>query len=61
MLECSIKGCREMCSELNVEESQRWVRLRACRCGAYDLRDPRSCTCGDPSEPFTSYWPNLDW
>lgn len=64
MIECSIHGCREFCSEvLNPEGAKRWVRLRACRCGAYDLREPKSCTCqADPSEVIpTTYWPNLDW
>lgn len=64
MIECSIKGCGEFCSEtLNPEGAKHWIRVRACQCGAYDLRTPKSCTCqSDPSDVVqTSYWPNLDW
>lgn len=62
MFECSIKGCGELVAERS-RGVVRWLRLRACRCGAYDLREPKSCTCqADESDVIpTSYWPNLDW
>lgn len=62
MIECSIKGCEEICAD-DGRDLDRWVILRACHCGAYDLRDPKSCTC--PAHPESkvkiTYWPMLDW
>lgn len=62
MYECSIESCGEVVAERG-RDIERWLRLRACRCGAYNLDEPKSCTCrADESESIpTSYWPNLDW
>jgi hypothetical protein len=64
MKNCDIKGCQEFISETLSTESERnrWVEIRACRCGAYNLNEPRPCICSALGESIpTSYWPNLDW
>ena len=64
MLNCSIKGCEECCSEvMNPQQAARWIILRACQCGAYDQRNAKECTCPrHPEHPTPiTYWPRLDW
>ena len=66
MLKCYIKGCHAWVSNLvhlvSSSEIKHWIRIRACRCGAWDTRTPRSCTCHAEDDGYpTSYWPNLDW
>jgi hypothetical protein len=66
MLECSIKGCEATESELlstRPEVLKRWVILMACRCGAYDGRNQKPCSCraDNGSVVPTTFWPNLDW
>lgn len=63
MLQCDIKGCKEIASETltPIEVIKHWIILRACQCGANDLRHPKSCTCRSEGLVPTSYWPNLDW
>jgi len=64
MKTCDIKGCLEIISETlsSEKDRNRWIEIRACRCGAYNLNEPKACTCDGRGEPIpTSYWPNLDW
>lgn len=63
MIECTIKGCTNCVSESLSprEELGRWIIFRACRCGAYNLAEPKSCTCRSEGPVPISYWPNLDW
>lgn len=63
MIFCSIKGCNEFASEyLSPKEIiARWIIVRACRCGAYNIQEQKSCTCRNDGPVPISYWPNLDW
>jgi hypothetical protein len=66
MITCSIKGCSAEISELlstDTATMKRWIILRACRCGAFDARNKKSCTCtAEPGRIVPiQYWPNLDW
>jgi hypothetical protein len=65
MKTCSIKGCHNFISEtLSTQHMRnRWIVLRSCRCGAWDARTPKSCTCGMMEQHAvpTQYWPSLDW
>ena len=65
MIECSIKGCGAVVSEILGEDFvlKHWIMVRACRCGAWDSRNPQACKCQPPegSRVPMSYWPNLDW
>ena len=63
MIQCDIKGCKNFESELlsSKEVLSHWVIFRACRCGAYDHKKPKSCTCSSEGHVKISYWPNLDW
>jgi hypothetical protein len=62
VINCDIKGCGAFESEiLGPEKLEHWIRLKACQCGAWDHRTPKSCTCQSYGPLKTSYWPNLDW
>lgn len=63
MITCTIKDCGEYVSEHFTEKPilARWIIIRACQCGAYDLRNKKSCTCRSEGPVQISYWPNLDW
>lgn len=63
MISCSIKGCDEFVSEyLSPREiAAKWIIIRACRCGAYNIQEHKSCVCHNDGPIPISYWPNLDW
>lgn len=65
MKHCDIKGCHGMVSGLLSSQAARarWIEVRACRCGAWDASQQKSCTCVVDENPEipTTYWPNLDW
>jgi hypothetical protein len=64
MIQCDIKGCTALMSDIvspNREELKRWIILRACLCGAYNLKKPKPCTCRQEGFVPVSFWPNLDW
>lgn len=63
MIRCTIRGCDEFASEIFTDKAllARWIIVRACRCGAYDLKQHKSCTCKSEGPVPISYWPNLDW
>jgi hypothetical protein len=63
MIYCTIKGCTNCASETLTPQAilSRWVIFRACRCGAYNLAENKSCTCRSEGAVPVSYWPNLDW
>jgi hypothetical protein len=63
MIHCTIKGCEACASDIftSKEDLERWVIFRACRCGAYNLAEQKSCTCKNDGPTPISYWPNLDW